>query len=345
MTFVVGTAQDHNPQPKKSRSRSKKIMVFKLLENTEPQGYFRGGVGVSVRDPATRAEKKHKPKDESVVRQVLVAGSDQRQPGESDIVRIYYRGQHSLSGSNYPIRSFCKGPAVVPISQLIPGLQKGIQQMKVGEVARLRIPASLAFSAKNGRPGSTEGDLVFEVQLLEILTSFNYRASDGFPHPKVSLPPAPHWITQNGHHAEHPPLSFLSVLQFWDDGEAVTMHHKGPPDSATKDPSGLAYLIHQKGDGACPHIEDTVEIKYYGSRGLFYFDTSDTCDTTALWPIQDLIPGLRQGILMMQEGEIREFWIPPQLAYGNGSDHLAHPKGALVFQVELIRIHRNKRLP
>jgi len=342
---TVGSAQEQSTKPKKDNTRTKKKVLFQLLNNPQPKRYFIGTVGAATGGITVPTQKKAKPKGGSVVRQVLVAGTDQRHPGPTDIVRIYYRGQGVSSDMRYPIQSHCKGPAVVPINQLIPGLQKGIQQMTVGEVARLRIPSSLAFSPKTGRPGSVAGDLFFEVQLLEILDPFNYRASDGFPPPKVSLPSVAHWFTEKSNHVDNSPLSFLSILQFWDDGEAVTMYHKGPPNSAVKDSSGLAYLVHQKGHGAHPQVGDTVEVKYYGSRGLFYFDTSDTCDSTALWPTEMLIPGLRRSILMMQEGETRELWIPPELAYGSGPEHLAQPGGALVFSVELVRIHRKANSP
>jgi len=51
--------------------------------------------------------------------------------------------------------------------------------------------------------------------------------------------------------------------------------------------------------------------------------------------LDEVIPGWTQGLQMMVEGEKRRFWIPGNLAYGGQP---GKPQGALVFDVELIRI-------
>ena len=52
---------------------------------------------------------------------------------------------------------------------MIPGWQKGIEGMKVGETRRLQIPASLAYGPLGfGKQVPADPDLTFELELVEL---------------------------------------------------------------------------------------------------------------------------------------------------------------------------------
>ena len=57
----------------------------------------------------------------------------------------------------------------------------------------------------------------------------------------------------------------------------------------------------------------------------------------ATFPLGDVIRGWSEGVQLMVVGEVRRFWIPGRLAY-DGVDQPGVPKGALVFDIELIAI-------
>jgi len=58
-----------------------------------------------------------------------------------------------------------------PKARLIPGFREGLQQLKVGEKAMLFIPAHLGYGAQgNGRVVPPNTDLVFEIELVEIVS-------------------------------------------------------------------------------------------------------------------------------------------------------------------------------
>ena len=56
-----------------------------------------------------------------------------------------------------------------------------------------------------------------------------------------------------------------------------------------------------------------------------------------LYPIADVVPGFREGLQLMVEGEKRRLWIPEALAY---KGQTGAPPGTLVFDIELVSIGR-----
>ena len=58
-------------------------------------------------------------------------------------------------------------PIPFPLNGVIPGWTEGVGLMVVGEKRRLWIPAALAYGERP-RPGAPAGDLVFDVELLDI---------------------------------------------------------------------------------------------------------------------------------------------------------------------------------
>lgn len=59
--------------------------------------------------------------------------------------------------------------AEFPVGGVIPGFSEGLQTMGKGAVARLCIPAALGYGAKATGPIPANADLVFQVELVDIL--------------------------------------------------------------------------------------------------------------------------------------------------------------------------------
>lgn len=98
---------------------------------------------------------------------VLKAG-DGAQPSATSMVKVHYSGW-TTDGKMFD-SSVARGqPASFPLNRVIKGWTEGVQLMKVGEKARFWIPAELAYGEKPARPGAPAGELVFDIELLEIV--------------------------------------------------------------------------------------------------------------------------------------------------------------------------------
>jgi FKBP-type peptidyl-prolyl cis-trans isomerase len=110
-----------------------------------------------------------------------------------------------------------------------------------------------------------------------------------------------------------------------------------PPANATVTASGLAYRVLEAGSGKSPGRTDTVRCHYAGwTTDGKKFDSSYDRSKPADFPLNRVIAGWTEGVQLMQEGAKFRFWIPEALAYQGMA---GYPKGMLVFDVELIKVH------
>jgi FKBP-type peptidyl-prolyl cis-trans isomerase len=119
--------------------------------------------------PPTPKDVKAPPKDakkteKGVFYKVLKKGTGTAKPTEQSKVKVHYTGW-TTDGKMFDSSVTRGKPITFGLDNVIPGWTDGLQQMTVGEKARLWIPEELAYKGKPGRP---QGMLVFEVELLEI---------------------------------------------------------------------------------------------------------------------------------------------------------------------------------
>jgi FKBP-type peptidyl-prolyl cis-trans isomerase FkpA len=106
--------------------------------------------------------------------------------------------------------------------------------------------------------------------------------------------------------------------------------------------SGLQYRVERPGRGARPAADGTVRVNYVG-RLLdgSEFESTYATDHPAEFPLNQIMPGLREGLMLMSPGAKHRFWIPAQLAYGEaGIPGQIEPNATLVFDLELLEIAR-----
>jgi FKBP-type peptidyl-prolyl cis-trans isomerase len=96
---------------------------------------------------------------------VLKPGTGTAHPTARDRVKVNYTGWLA-SGRLFDSSEVHGQPAGLTLSKATPGFVEGMATMVVGERRRMWIPVEQAY---NHAPGSPPGDLVFEVELLEIL--------------------------------------------------------------------------------------------------------------------------------------------------------------------------------
>jgi len=104
--------------------------------------------------------------------------------------------------------------------------------------------------------------------------------------------------------------------------------------------SGLQYKVIKDGTGAQPKATDTVTVNYRGTliNGT-EFDSSYKRGQPATFPLNGVIKGWTEGVQLMKVGSKYQFFIPPNLAYGERSvgPDIA-PNSMLIFEVELLGV-------
>lgn len=96
---------------------------------------------------------------------ILKPGAGTIHPTPTSIPVVHYTGWKT-NGEMFD-SSVTKGQPLdkYRLEELIPGWIEGMQLMVIGEKRRFWIPENLAYG---GRPGSPEGMLVFDIELLDI---------------------------------------------------------------------------------------------------------------------------------------------------------------------------------
>ena len=95
------------------------------------------------------------------------------------------------------------------------------------------------------------------------------------------------------------------------------------------------------GKGQRPTQASTVKVHYHGTLadGTIFDSTLDGGEPVT-FPLNAVVPGWRDGVLKMHEGETAMIGIPPEQGYGpNGTPDGRIPGGStLFFKVQLIEI-------
>ena len=105
--------------------------------------------------------------------------------------------------------------------------------------------------------------------------------------------------------------------------------------------SGLQYQVITEGKGAKPKESDVVSVQYKGTElDGKVFDSSYDRGEPAMIPLAQVVPGWREGILLMPVGSKYKLWIPSKLGYGENPPPGAPfgPNATLAFEVELLDI-------
>lgn len=109
-----------------------------------------------------------------------------------------------------------------------------------------------------------------------------------------------------------------------------------PPGDAVVTNSGLAYKVITAGSaGKSPGLESDITVTYSGWQADGDMFMSTTAGAPSNFKVKEMtIPGLAEGVQLMKEGETRQFWIPPKLAFGEKPVGDL-PSGMVVFELQL----------
>lgn len=90
-------------------------------------------------------------------------------PTAADIVKVHYRGT-LINGTEFDSSYSRNEPAEFPLSGVIRCWTEGVQRMKVGGKARLVCPSDLAYGDRGNDDIPGGSTLVFDIELLEIVS-------------------------------------------------------------------------------------------------------------------------------------------------------------------------------
>ena len=108
----------------------------------------------AVRSPTNLASK------------VITPGTGTRHPRPNSTVTVHYTGW-TTDGRTFDSSVSRGEPTTFSLDGVIPGWTEGVQMMVEGEKRRFWIPARLAYE---GAPGKPQGTLVFDIELIKILS-------------------------------------------------------------------------------------------------------------------------------------------------------------------------------
>lgn len=195
------------------------------------------------------------------------------------------------------------------LTSVIEGWQAGVPGMKPGGIRKLVISPFKAYGKKAKGKIPADSTLIFEIELLGVLSSDNPKGGPG------AVP------------AEGPgkPMS---------DGS-----NGGTADPDLKDiGDGLKIRDLKEGSGEPVREHATVTVHYTGwlVDGT-EFDSSKKSGKPISFSLDEVVKGWGRGIPGMKPGGIRKLVIPPDLAYGPSGRPGIPPNATLIFEVELVK--------
>ncbi|WP_234573146.1 FKBP-type peptidyl-prolyl cis-trans isomerase [Rhodohalobacter sp. 614A] len=111
-------------------------------------------------------------------------------------------------------------------------------------------------------------------------------------------------------------------------------------EDVTETDSGLQYRIIETSDGPVPAASDSVRIDFVGRfiDGTIFDTTSDLPNGLTFKVENFTLDGVREGILLMEEGATYEFVVPSNLGFGETTAGDICPGTTLIFELSLVEI-------
>ena len=105
-------------------------------------------------------------------------------------------------------------------------------------------------------------------------------------------------------------------------------------------PKGVQYKVIKAGTGISPKMADKVQVHYVGALlDGTEFDNSVKRGEPLEFPVNAVIEGWQDLLMVLKEGDKVKAWIPSALAYGEAGVPPMIPSNAmLVFEVELLKV-------
>jgi FKBP-type peptidyl-prolyl cis-trans isomerase FklB len=138
------------------------------------------------------------------------------------------------------------------------------------------------------------------------------------------------------------PAAQARTRGFVDDFAALNAQREG----VTSLPSGLQYEVLRAGTGTSPQASDRVAVQYEGrlATGVVFDTTYDDGGPARLRIDEIVVPGLREALLLMKEGDKWRVVVPPSLGFGRVGNNMLR-KRDLIYEVELVSVEMPTQAP
>ena len=135
--------------------------------------------------------------------------------------------------------------------------------------------------------------------------------------------------------AEQPPQIQARSRGYKDDYAAINAMRE---DVVTL-PSGVQYEVLKTGSGDQPQAGDAVLISYQASltNGTVFDTTYDDGEPLRMSLDEIVVPGLKEALLLMNEGAKWQVVIPPSMGFGRSGNNMLRRRD-LIYDIELISI-------
>jgi FKBP-type peptidyl-prolyl cis-trans isomerase FklB len=128
-------------------------------------------------------------------------------------------------------------------------------------------------------------------------------------------------------------------------GEKFLAENKNKPGVITT-ASGLQYEVITKGNGPLPTEASKVKVNYHGTLiDGTVFDSSVQRKEPVTFPVNGVIKGWTEALLLMPVGSKYKIYVPQELAYGSQDRGAIKPFSMLIFEVELLSIEKDQPAP
>jgi FKBP-type peptidyl-prolyl cis-trans isomerase FklB len=115
----------------------------------------------------------------------------------------------------------------------------------------------------------------------------------------------------------------------------------GQEKGVTTTASGLQYQVILPGDRKAPAVtaSDEVTVQYRGKLlDGSEFDSTYSRGVPATFPVNGVIPGWQEALVLMKPGAKWRLFVPPELAYGASAKPGIPAESLLIFDVELVSV-------
>ncbi len=249
-------------------------------------------------------------------------------PKKNDFVKINYKGM-LLNGKVFDQST---EPTVfqVGFGQVLEGWDIGIEYLPVGSKSMLYVPAALAFGERGAGDVPANQPVMYEIEVLQILTPAQYDA-----------------YTADIEKKEQAAFELRKKQQLDADKKIINEYAIARKLKTKRTDSGLSYVITKAGKGDNAKKGDALSIEY---EGLFLSNESFDNSAKNKKPFdfqlgeKKVIEGWEEGLAYFNKGSEGVLLVPSALAYGPGglyTDTVVIPENSvLVFKIKVIDVKR-----
>jgi FKBP-type peptidyl-prolyl cis-trans isomerase len=250
------------------------------------------------------------------------------QPKKGDYVMLHYVGR-LLNGTVFD-RSLPKEPFVFQLGygQVMPGWDLGLPRFRVGTKGTIYVPSDLAFGQAAIGEVPAEADLIFDIELLEILSQEAYDKYMSDLEAK-----------------ERQAYEAQLAAQFIQDKKTINDYAVTNKLKVKRTDSGLSYVVTKKGKGLTAQPGNTVKVHFEGflTDGTKFYSSIDRNE-----PFEftlgsgKVIAGWEEGLLFFNKGSQGWLLIPSKLGYGAAPfdiGELTIPSNSiLIFNIKVLEV-------